>query len=302
MAMVRADGGATPPAPTTGISDAQILALFEGAQGTKDGGADSPIVPLWVSRPVQPMANGFYPKRYGPGGPSSDTSPLSYVDEAFSKARYASKGAAEMAWLDMEDKDRRAFADRALAAGMWNPKDGAQGLIRAWSQAVDMASTYNASNDKAKWVSPWEAVDKLYAAYTAASGGTVMSPLDTGWRTDKTKTVQNFTEDSIRKTAEQILRQELGRGPTDAEVKAYTIAANQAAAANPQIVTTRTRNTAFDAQGNPISQETQRSVSGDPFDPSLTIEQQARGTEEAKAYAAQNYYNAAMQALGAIIN
>lgn len=299
---MRTDATPPTPAPSAQVPDSQILAALMAQSSGVGGGADSPIVPLWMARPVQPMANGAYPKRYGPDGPQSDTSPISYVDEAYSRQQYSTKSAAEMAWLDMGDKERKAFADKALAAGMWNPKNPTS-LGEAWARAVGMAADYNTAQgeDKTKWVSPWEVVDKMYAAYVAATGGTMQSPLDTGWKTETTKNVKQFSEADLQRTAEQVLQQELGRNPTAAEMKAYTIAVNQASAANPQIVNSQYRNTQFDAQGNPIARETQNVSSSEMFDPTLTIEQQARATQEAQNYRAQGFYDAAMKALGAVV-
>lgn len=287
----------------TSMSDQQILSLLAGAGGGA-GQPASAIVPLWLTR----ASNSAPPAKTRPGRSGEIDYEIASARSDF-RATPTTQDAAEQYWMDMPDEERRAFTQKAIKAGMWEPKDGPGGLFRAWAQAVGFAASYNGAHpgEKDKWLSPWEAVDKLYAAGYAGSNGAIdgigkgNKPF-TGWRTNKYNQVSTFTDQQIKQTAEKVLQQELGRDPTKAEVAAYTIAANKAAAENPQMVTERTRDTAWDEAGRPIDSETQRVTQGDSFDPSQTIQDMARGTQEHKnVKAATDYFSAAMQALGSIV-
>lgn len=311
------------PAPTPGGSGYDVAAAAEKFLAIQGGatGVNTPTVPLWLARPATPTLKPArkaaktvktYGRLEGNEGNASMTPGDRWVDpNAFSNpmesthARTLTEDAAAMYWFDMSDEERRAFAEKAVKAGLWEPKDGADNLLAAWTRAVDMASTYNKANanDKEKWLSPWEALDKLYAAGVAGAGG-VLDGIDgpfKGWRSNTSKLVRTFSEDEIQATATQILQQELGRDPSKEELKAFTIAANRQASLQPQIVTERSRDTAWDEQGRPIDSETERTVEGEAYDPSMDMLDQVRGSEEQKAVKmATDYFNATMQALGAI--
>lgn len=308
-----------PPSPGGGYDVAAAAEKFLAMQGGA-AGANAPTVPLWLARPATPITKkrtaSTTKKTYGrlegndgttvaTPGDSRWTDP-DFFTNPMANNRTLTKSAAEMYWFDMEDDERQAFADRAMRAGLWEPKDGAKGLISAWSQAVDMASSYNEANadSKDKWLSPWEALDKLYAAGVAAAGGR-LDAIDSGpfkgWRSNTSKLVRNFSEDEIQATATQILQQELGRDPSKEELKAFTIAANRQASLQPQVVTERSRDIAWDESGRPIDSESERTVAGEAYDPSMDMLDQVRGSDEQKAVkAATDYYNATMQALNAI--
>lgn len=323
MAYLSESGPSPAPSPTTsGYNIAEVAAKYAAMSGGATG-ADAPVVPLWLARPATPViaparraarTTKTYGRLEGNEGNTSLTpgekwSNPNFFTDPSSHTQTLSKSGAEVYWFDMSDEERRAFAEKAIKAGLWEPKDGAKGLISAWAQAVDMAASYNSANPDAKdkWLSPWEALDKLYAAGVAAAGGDMDAFGDgsaqpyTGWRTSKFKSVKKFTDDEIQATATQILQQELGRDPTKAELKAFTIAANQNAAANPQTVTERSRDIAWDESGRPIDSETERTVDGEQYDPTADILGSVRGSEEQKnVKMATDYFSAAMQALGAI--
>lgn len=292
--VVLAQNQPTPPSPID-LSDPNALFAALAAANSGAVSQDPAIVPLWVNRPAGNRTStgisgrGFLER--------NDANPVLYEAPAM-----YTKGFAETQWTNLSDADKQEFADRAQKAGLWEPSDGAYGLFRAWAQAVGLAASYNEArvNDKDSWISPFEALQKLTANAIAGAAGTVNG--FTGWRSQRNKQILKFNEQQVEETATAILQKELGRDPTDAELKAYTIAVNREAAKNPHIVTTRTRDTAFDAEGRPTNTETEQTVEGAPFDPSQMIEDMATGTEENEAFkAAAVYLPALVSALGSVV-
>lgn len=292
--------------------DQQLLAMgmqIEAGQGGEVN-QNPAVVPLWVTRQrqvVKPTSSGGQPGwTYNPdtGRVQQETTGTAvnpvWVKEP--EIETYTRDYAETAWYNLSPEEQEAFAERAQKAGMWDPSDGPYGLFRAWTQAVGNAYTYNLArpNDREGWISPFEALEKLAAHNIAGQNGTINGY--TGWRSQRNQQVLKFNEQQIGRTAKDVLQRELGRDPTDDEIAAYTIAANQAAARNPHIVTTRSRDTKFDERGNPIDSETEQTVEGEQFDPTETIEDLAEGSEEHEAYkAAAVYLPALQQALGAVV-
>lgn len=312
------------PVSTVGaITDDAIRQALAAAAQQGQAGAASPadmaLVPLWITRSTNTFMGGVTPAvmpktrarddaMHGTAGDRrSMLRPGEGVGDGQSPTTIPGQGPktkafAESYWMEMSDQERQAFADRAKKAGMWDPaKDNDADLVRVWAQAVDMAWTYNGSrqDDQAKWLSPFEVLDKLYGPNAAANGKTV-NGFDRSWHNSTNTTTKMFSQSELEGTAKSVLQAELHRDPTDSELKAYLIAVNKASAENPQVTTSRQRATAFDANGNPTDVETNTSVSGG-FDPSQTIQDQVKKTDEwANVQAAVDYFPAVMQALGAI--
>lgn len=282
MALV-ADPIVPAPSPTSGGggANAQVLQDFanQRAGAVPQVSSDPSNIPLWLVRPananmspapepgVQRMGRGDFAQHYQP----------------------QTKSFAEQYWLDMPDEDKKAFAQAAMSADMWKPTDGAYGLAQAWTQAVDLAQQYNtAHSDQSKWLSPFEAIQKL-APDVAASKNAVYNGFS------ETTKVQQFRESDLYSQAKSILQNDLGRDPTKEELHAFTVAVNAAAKKNPEVVTTQ--------QANPDgSGQNQQVVYGGQFDPTQTIDQMVRNTDEYAQYqAAVDYFPAVMQALGAVV-
>lgn len=292
-----------------------ILRQLMELEASGGGGAtpNPAVVPLWINRTPQSLV----PSSGGPTAPgwtyNPDTGRVEQTSPAGTSVNPVwvkppepiqayTADYAESAWINLTPEEQEAFAERAQKAGMWEPSDGPYGLLRAWSQAVGMSASYNAArpNTQGQWISPWEALEKLAAHSIAGANGTVNG--FTGWRSQRTQQVVKFNEEQIGRTAKEVLQRELGRDPSEDEIRAYTVAANQAAARNPHLITERTRVTKFDEKGNPIDTETEQTVEGERFDPTETIEDLAEGTEEHEAYkAAAVYMPALMQALGSVV-
>lgn len=297
-----------PPSPTPGngqISLESIASAVEARMGqsatqSKD---DIPIVPLWRVRPaadhpqkVTPpgsvaMADRYYEDR--PPKPSifqvGTPAGTGTVRTGSSGPDYQSVNVAEAYWLDMSDEDRKAFMESAKKEGFWNPNQGADGLVSAWGKAVALAAQYNGTHDKSKWISPFEAVEKMAIADMAGQ-----NMAHDGFSTETS--YRKFSQNEIMSNAKSVLQQELGRNPTSSEMKAFTAAVNMASMQHPQTVT---RQQVDDGQGGTSAVST---VTGGSFDPNAVIEAQVNGTQEFKDFqAASVYYPALIQALDSVV-
>lgn len=279
------------------------------AQGTST--TDSPIVPLWESRPAAPRTGGAGSSaaaEYDAGTPGAGSANAAEYDASQQPAYQApldvrTKSYAESHWLDMSIQERQAFATKAQQAGLWKPTQGAEALGQAWVKSVNDAYQYNANHDKSAWISPFEAVQMLGAQNLADANGTFNGYAKTQ------EIIHQFNVNELYGQAEQILQKELGRSPTDSEMKAYTAAVNHAAAMNP-VTMTEAGSTPSDqidpTTGAPLVADTQKVYSGggpySAYDPTKTIEDMVRATPEHAQYqAAVDYFPAVMQALGAVV-
>lgn len=266
------------PAGAGGGADQSVVndfsTLKQQGGGSSSSTSDPANVPLWMIR--SEMTNRL----------TSSTAPALPIDGPQTKSN------AQAYWLDMPDSDKRAFAQAAIAADMWKPKDGAFALAQTWAQAVDLAQTYNSqfSSDKdGKWLSPYEAIQKLAPAVAASRGAKY-----NGF--SRTTQVQQFRDSDLYSQAKKILQSDLGRDPTQAELHAFTLAVNAAAAKNPTVTTTQ--------QANPDGTGDNQVVTygSGAFDPTQTIDDMVKKTDEYARYqAAVDYFPAVMQALGAIV-
>ena len=97
-----------------------------------------------------------------------------------------------------------------------------------------------------------------------------------------------------------MLSQEFGRDATPAEIKAYTLAVNNASANSPQTTTTTTTPTSWNPNGSALDTESQTAQTGG-IDPTQTIRDQAvADPEHARWQAAGVYFPAILKALGAV--
>lgn len=291
--------------------DPLSVAMMFQQQMSGGGQAPTNVVPLWIKRasrsgvllPAGPSARKPGDRR--PFLEGNDAAPIrrtgTNVNPLLQKPEsIQTQDYAESYWIDMTDEEREAFVDKARKAGAWEPSDGNGAMVRVWADAVAKAASYNSSRPQDQWLSPWEVMDRLYAASVAEQDGVISGY--TGWREQTDKVVTNFSEAQIAQAARDILQRELGRDPSDEEIRAYTIAANRAAKENPQTVVTRTRDTEFDAEGRPINTETQREVQGNEVDPSQLIDDAISGTDEwNEVKAATLYMPALMNALGSTV-
>lgn len=287
------------PGPTAPIDVASIIAQSQAQAG---GGSkqDRPLVPLWMTRPKAP---GPRPPLL-PGGPKRQVDLLTRPGSASAGSANAAERAAqdggsptsnpvtaaiaETYWADMSDSERLQFADQAEKAGMWKKSQGGFALFTTWSKAVELAAAYNQNKSEDKWVSPFEAITKLSISALANDNQS-----HDGFSTQTS--VQQFNEMQLRSSAKQVLQSELGRNPTDSEMKAYTAAINEAARKNPQTVMQQQTD-------NPDGSTSTSQVQSGGIDPQSIIQDMVKNTAEHDQYqGAAMYFPAAMDALNAIV-
>lgn len=258
----------------------QVLAM--GAQSGSGATADDAIIPLWVKRPdIGPARKEPHAWMYVNPKEIPATGPQYSMFTA---------DAAENAFLDMTLEEKRQFVAAASRVGLVGKSPSGSEVASAWAKAVGLARQYNTGKSKDKWVSPWEAMDKL-ALYDAASNG---AGYDGFTRTQTQSSIRNYTQSELTGTAEQILRKELGRGPTKAELAAYTIAVNNASKASPEV---STQTVTQDVAGNTSSS----AVNSGGIDPAQVITDSARtNPERARYQAAAVYLPTLLNALGAV--
>src|SRR5690242_2536216 len=180
---------------------AQLLAEKMASKGAATGSTpeDQPIIPLWKVRPASPVAKSTGPTGAGSSAAADRTypaptplagnvNPMWVTGKPANGNDYSTMAAAEGHWMDMSPEDRMAFADAAEKSGMWKKSLGADALYQAWAKAVGWAGKYNTlhSDDKSKWLSPFEAVTNL-----AISGLADGNQSHDGFSTEQT--VQQFS-------------------------------------------------------------------------------------------------------------
>lgn len=273
----------------------QIIAAAQASQGQVGTSIeDMPLVPLWKTRPVSAVK--------ATGGGSSGAGSSAAADHALSKpplagnanpiwvtgnatpdTTYSTMNAAEGYWMDMSEADRLEFAAAAEKAGVWKKSQGADALFQAWGKAVGWAGKYNNlhKDAKDKWMSPFEAVTNMAIAGMADSDQS-----HDGFSTEST--IQQFTVSQLTSQARAILQSELGRNPTESELKVYTSAVNAAARLSPQQVTMQ------QTKNGDGSQSTDRVVTGG-VDPTEIIQGMAQDTQESADFKAAAQYLPALQ-------
>ena len=283
----------TTPGPVQPIDVAAIIAASQAQQGA--GSKDRPLVPLWMTRPlsakrtagssaaadhaISGMASGAgsanAAEHYTP--PSLDAPPSPVTSSV-----------AETHWADMTEEERMQFADQAEKAGMWKKSQGGFALFTTWSKAVDLAAAYNQNKSEDKWVSPFEAITKLSINALANDNQS-----HDGFSTQTS--VQQFNEMQLRSSAKQVLQSELGRNPTDSEMRAYVAAVNEAARKNPQTMMQQQTD-------NPDGSTSTSQVQSGGIDAQAIIQDMVKNTSEHDQYqGATTYFNAAMDALHAVV-
>jgi hypothetical protein len=269
------------------------------------GSAAQALIPLWQVRPASATKAGRTVNAgqvgdnvRSPGGGKPTAGGRRTLP---SKAEFFTKDAAASSFIDLPQEDRDAFLKVAVAAGLVSPDASGQvspaDLFRAWTVATDAAADYNADRDPEKWLSPWEAAHKLALSSMAGQGG-AYDPFKPVTTTDSRTTKKDFTSgdnaEQVTRALESIFNEEMGRAPTEQERAIYQKAIQRAYDANPEVTNTTTTT---DRGGNQTTMQTQTGG----VDTVGTLLDQIRDTPEADSYqAGATYFQAAMQALGAI--
>lgn len=280
-------------------------ALAAAPQAGSAAATDLPFIPLWKVRPKSQHLT-VNPGQFGDGedlrnsngGMITAGRGKITLDPTKSETMYTSDQAAS-AFLDLGAKDRAEFQKKAIETGLLNPgRDGSvtpAEVFEAWQRATGYAATYNKDRDQGKWISPWEAADRMGVLGVAGSGG-AYDPFKP--HTQTTTTSRDFTKggdsEAVTRSLETIFNEEMGRAPTKQERGVYQRLVQKAYNASPETTTTKSQT---DASGNTTSNTTQAGG----VDMNATLLDQIRDTPESDAYqAGSTFFEAAMRALGAI--
>lgn len=164
--------------------------------------------------------------------------------------------------------------------------NGFDDLVGAWGNLTKAAAgRYTLGGIK---VTPWDMLELQRKQGTGAAGST---------QTSTSRTVSEISVGTAWSALRSVVKDQLGRDPSDQEVRDFTYRMQSLAAKNPSISTT-TQTT--DANGNSTSNTTSKQgFTGDDLAKAAMEDAQA-DPDWAEHQAATTYFNAAIQSLGAI--
>lgn len=198
-----------------------------------------------------------------------------------------------------------ALNDAMVKPWEWNQKQWQTQMARAgvttrdefmqvWSKAVDWANqSWQATKGGAngKPITPFDALD-LIRRETATSVG--------GARTQTQKSVEEISDGQAWSVIDGAVRNAMGRGATDAEMRRFIARAHDLAARNPNISTT-TSQQSVDGKSSSTTQHSKTGTS--EADYQLAAAKMAADDPEAGAFqAAGPLFKALVDALGATVN
>lgn len=284
----------------------QMLAEMASSSGPgRESKAEAQFIPLWKKRPagsgrrlmVNPGMVGDDPT--SPGGGRLRPGRVEVEIPVITDEDFATQDMALGSFLDLSDEDREEFQTLALRSGLLRPsEDGYSGadLMAAWNKATLDAATYNRGNSDDKWISPWEAAEKMALGMAAKNGG-AYDPFKPKTTTQRSTRKVDFTKGEaagdVSQTLESMFTELMGRAPTEEERSVYQRLVQTAYDASPE---TATQTTVTDWQGNSTSNTVQQGG----IDMTTTMLDKVREDPEAEAFLASQYFEAVMNSLGAI--
>lgn len=177
------------------------------------------------------------------------------------------------------------------------PVESFDDLVSAWGSLVDRAAMTYSLSEGAKKVTPWDVLDMYKSEAKAAGSYTNFQERMNGTHTSTSTSVSELTEGQAFTVLQGNLSQLLGRDPSDDEVKDYLHRMNSLAAANPSITQTVQR---F-KNGEVVSTNQHTDPGFTAQDMQMAAYKSAQADDEyGETQAATTYWNATMQALGAL--
>lgn len=152
---------------------------------------------------------------------------------------------ASASWYDLDDAERREFAEYLVRIGAIDPEDAEDydTLQALWEKGVELSSGYTARGKEvtprdalATWVG-WDGSGESAAARARAAAAAESAPF-TGSRTSRSTTVNLSDPASARSLANYVLSKALGREALPEEIDAYRDALNSYEENNPSVTTT----------------------------------------------------------------
>lgn len=279
-----------------------LIAQAMAASAASPNASQGPdlFIPLWKVRPkkkivkVNPGEIGDSLRSPGGGRVLTGQGQMDLTP----KSEFFSADQAASSFLDMDEKDRAEFMQKAIETGLIKPgSDGVSPaeVFEAWQRATNYAAGYNKDRGPDAWISPWEAATRMGVSGVAGEGG-AYDPFKPRTQTQTTK--RDFTKgndaESVTRNLESIFQQEMGRAPTEQERAVYQKAIQKAYDANPEKTVSTTQT---DANG--LTTGTTTASGG--VDMTATLLDQVRNDPESQAFqAGSTFFDAAMRSLGAI--
>lgn len=167
-------------------------------------------------------------------------------------------------------------------------------LVDAWGGLVNRASAMYSLSKGERKVTPWDVLE-LQKREAAAAGSLVN--YENGTVTEKATSVAEISEGSAWMVLRNTLSTLLGRDPSDRELRDYSYRMNTLAAKNPSVTETITRYQA----GEVVGTSEHKTPGFGPDDMAQAAYEGAQNNPEyAKVQAGTTYYNALLQAIGAV--
>lgn len=136
-------------------------------------------------------------------------------------------------FYNWSDERRRKWGEHLVSVGRIDEDevDDFEVLRDEWEVAVDEARKFAAAG---KQISPWKAAKLL----GANAGATDEEKRFTGRKSFTRKDVNLTSPEDAKGIVRAVLRDQIGRAPTDEEMRAFVNVLNEAERANPQVTTT----------------------------------------------------------------
>lgn len=190
------------------------------------------------------------------------------------------------------DEERHAAMTKFRKAGF--KVSNFDEFMTAWTSVVDRAAKMYTTTLGERKVTPW---DVLELAKAEAKRGGAYTNYENGKIETTYTSVSEISEGQSWQVLQQTLQTLLGRDPSDQELRDYAYRMNTLAAQNPSV----TEQVSRYKQGELVSQRSSTTGGFDAADMAQEAYEQAQDDPEyAKIQAGTTYFNALMQAVGAV--
>lgn len=201
---------------------------------------------------------------------------------------------AQMLWYDWTQAQRLQWAKYAFAKGFIDSPTNLAAAQDKWNYAINESVNFFNSH-RQQQISPWAVLDMHTGENADVLKKRALVGKD-GTITHTNSSINLMDKGHVEALATQVLQQALGRGPTQAEMNTYYATIRGEQQSHPQVTTSRTDA----ATGEQVGTAT-TSGGFDETDAAEMLKQRIQNDPEyAKYQAGTTYFQAAMQALGAI--
>lgn len=192
---------------------------------------------------------------------------------------------AQLQWYRMSPDQQKQWAQKAYALGYITSPVNLSAAQGVWNSMVGESANYLSVGKK---FTPWDVLDKNAGANVSA-----LKQRAQGGTTQTNTSIDLSDRSSVEAISRQVLQQALGRDPTDSEVNTYFNTIRAQEKAHPTVTTTKN-----DGKGNTSTTSSGGFSQADAAD---FLQSKIQDDPEYAMYqGGTTYFNAAMQAVGAI--